>query len=1239
MSSTDVSLDPMPRPNRPPDPPGAQPGAGPPPTLHEGRPAGLRSLQGIRWLLLVGGLVVAVSVIRLVAAEWQQLSAVSQFGVLVLGALGIFAVADVVRHRLHLPLAGSALHALFVALVPLLAWGAAHQRLVMGWGGALVVALGIGALVGACRRLLRKELGYGELPYTIVLGGLLGVMPFLGMFSDLLGVHEFLYILIAAVAGGAMRWGSCHINRFLFHRDRRDGVERPVHLLPFALLLTVYGAAMASMSAAAGWLAVPLAFAAWALIDSGEEYYRALIQATGEPITRWPPRSVLLLILGFACLAVSLGLAPGVGWIRGWAVVSTLATLRLLMWGLRYRSAVAYGSGLLSGVMAYHAIPALIPGLAKDIYRLLLDSLGLAQGSVGVLGLADVGLLALLIASAVGWRRQLSQRMMQVHLALIALHATLVLAAAWSEPQALRWVALLMCPLMAWAATALRRHEFLPWVYGALASAALAWGWQTWSPTLWTERGTFFLLLANLLYLAAARVLLHRLDRRRAAAAGIAERTMRGRLLVLPVLVTTLGGTFFAATFALHTFSALLLLSAACFALSAVHLRLPPLGMLTAVTASMGILGWVSYLWPEGWILAIAAQTLLLGAWAVERIKSKATTSAGAPASPQADVATALWRWTMAAGVWFNSGVGVVLLIVAFIDQTMTLEATVLLWLGSYLFDRVGRRGAFSRPAGGYPAIDPSARQWLGAALLLLVLYPLAQAMAWGSVSWIGTLSILGVTLAVLSLAVHWRLGDALARLYGCDVDRLRGVVEGRLLRLRHPWQLLAAASCLIWSGSATLALSVLLAAEVLWRCSGRSYSPPPTGERDPSLLLTLLPMLQLAALTVGGGASTYLAATLLDFSGFGPLVLIAALWLWCLGMNRLSARAVAVPTMAMWVAETAAALCVLIGLVAMDAVDGAIQLRHIAFAASALAFALWNLRRAWTGGQSVVAWTGHAWLVLAVSHGCAVGGWIFEAPINALWLLAVAVALESFAGWVRRATGLDQGCQRALIHGSQGAATFWALVASAVSLSAGFGIGKPWLSIAPAVLASVFFALRARRGEWVMPSAALASGLFTVAFSLAVHRLPFLGPEMYFMGPGIALIALSWLLEPRISSVARGRLLTWGVVAVYGTPMMGLMAELGWMWQISMLLTAIAFGALSFRLRSRSVLTVSTAALIVDLLFFVIKLRRTEPTLLWVGGIAFGLALMGGAAYLEHRREEVEQRLRIWGRELKSWS
>ncbi len=83
----------------------------------------------------------------------------------------------------------------------------------------------------------------------------------------------------------------------------------------------------------------------------------------------------------------------------------------------------------------------------------------------------------------------------------------------------------------------------------------------------------------------------------------------------------------------------------------------------------------------------------------------------------------------------------------------------------------------------------------------------------------------------------------------------------------------------------------------------------------------------------------------------------------------------------------------------------------------------------------------------------------------------------------------------------------------------------------------------------------------------------------------------------------------------------------------------AVAIGSACIALRSRSLLVVSTAAMLTDLGFFVFKIGTTEPLLLWVFGLAFGLGLMAWAAYLEYQREGLLQQIRVFGRELKSWS
>jgi hypothetical protein len=99
------------------------------------------------------------------------------------------------------------------------------------------------------------------------------------------------------------------------------------------------------------------------------------------------------------------------------------------------------------------------------------------------------------------------------------------------------------------------------------------------------------------------------------------------------------------------------------------------------------------------------------------------------------------------------------------------------------------------------------------------------------------------------------------------------------------------------------------------------------------------------------------------------------------------------------------------------------------------------------------------------------------------------------------------------------------------------------------------------------------------------------------------------------------------------------LSAEISWSWLAALGVLAVAFGAASFQIRSRSLLTVSTAALLTDLGFFVFRIGTTAPTLLWILGAGFGLALMAAAAWLEYQREGVLQQVRVFGRELKAWS
>ena len=250
---------------------------------------GLRSISGIRWLLLAGSTVTGVSIFRLVQARWDAIPVPLQFLMLVAGALAIFALGNVTRRRLRLPAAGSALLFLFTGLVPVMAWGAVYLKLLDTPGGWLAFGAGMAALLGAAVSVLRTVLRYPGTLYPAALGILLAaqaVLPWLG--SRWPWSPASLYGLAAVILGAVLHLGSRHINRFFFHRDRLDSVDRPVHLVPFLLLGVLYAGALSLLDLRSAFLALPLAVLGWILAGTGEEYYQALTASLGEAPVSWP---------------------------------------------------------------------------------------------------------------------------------------------------------------------------------------------------------------------------------------------------------------------------------------------------------------------------------------------------------------------------------------------------------------------------------------------------------------------------------------------------------------------------------------------------------------------------------------------------------------------------------------------------------------------------------------------------------------------------------------------------------------------------------------------------------------------------------------------------------------------------------------------------------------------------------------------------------------------------------------
>ncbi len=983
---------------------------------------GLRSISGIRWLLLAGSTVTGASVYRLVQARWAAFPVPVQFLILVAGALAVFALGNVTRRRLRLPAAGSALLFLFTGLIPVLTWGAVYLRLLDTPAGWIAFSAGGAALLGAAVSVMRSVLRYPGKLYPAALGTLLAaqaVLPWLG--SRWPWSPESLYGIAAVVLGAVLHLGSRHVNRFFFHRDRRDGVDRPVHLVPFLLLGVLYGGTLALLDPRSAFLALPLAVLGLVLAGTGEEYYKALTASLGEAPARWPLRSVALLALGFSFVVAAQPLALLDGTLRCLFLTALCASILFLRWSLRYGNGVIHVLGVAAAFAAYHCARALW------------------GGAPGFTTWNDLGFLAFLI-------------------------------------------------------------------------------------------GLGFLLA-----------------RRRASEA---LRATHGVLTALVILRTTAAVMLQAG---LHT-PAAALIAQAVFALA-----------------------WLA-----------ARHAVAAGSAIDSTIDPALGPSAQGLAVVHAGFATLLFTQAAVAG-------------------TVTVQPLILLLLGlALLWDGLAKEGG-----GG-----------LDLGLGLAVAWAPAQLFFWSRMpSWSAAL-VAGLVLAGLELAVL----IPLLRRFGPREGGPRALLTLSLRHVAHIWIALAAAACLLLAGFDVLLLAALMTGVLfLVRTGIEGWA----GRIAFPARLTLLPLLQIAVLAAAGGhPHRDLPVAILSH----PL----ALFPWAAGLGLLWRGLIDVlgrrHTLSPWaIVLSGATIVAYVGAFLAGArFSFAENLALIATAAGwVAAFVFDGVRDGEPeDGSAAQVWAG---MILLQAF---TAGWLHWGSGLAPWVLLGAgtaeYALGALLSRTERGAAFAPSCRRLGL--------LLPMVAGILSLPRIPAAGTVWAPAFVTFLVSLFYTVAAaREPKRVFPS--LASAAFLGLALLKVTAASALGMELYFLSPGFALLALAWLLRTELGPAWSRHLAAAGASCVYATPIVALSGEISWGWLTALLLCAVAFGAASFTLRSRSLLTVSTAALMTDLGFFVFHIGTTAPTVLWVLGLVFGLTLMAVAAWMEHQREGVLQQIRLFGRELRAWS
>ena len=89
----------------------------------------------------------------------------------------------------------------------------------------------------------------------------------------------------------------------------------------------------------------------------------------------------------------------------------------------------------------------------------------------------------------------------------------------------------------------------------------------------------------------------------------------------------------------------------------------------------------------------------------------------------------------------------------------------------------------------------------------------------------------------------------------------------------------------------------------------------------------------------------------------------------------------------------------------------------------------------------------------------------------------------------------------------------------------------------------------------------------------------------------------------------------------------------------LNLLALSVLVILLSIGLRLRALIHTGTAFLLADLVMMVVRSTHDYPSLLWISGLALGVAVIVLAAVCERHREQLLSRIRLLSAELATWN
>lgn len=164
-----------------------------------------------------------------------------------------------------------------------------------------------------------------------------------------------------------------------------------------------------------------------------------------------------------------------------------------------------------------------------------------------------------------------------------------------------------------------------------------------------------------------------------------------------------------------------------------------------------------------------------------------------------------------------------------------------------------------------------------------------------------------------------------------------------------------------------------------------------------------------------------------------------------------------------------------------------------------------------------------------------------------------------------------------------------------------------------------------------------LAGAVVNLAFILLWRSLQFSDPQFYLVPIGLSVLGLIEILKKELPSSSHDPLRYIGALIILVSPVFDILSG-SWAHLLSLLVLSTLVVLLSIGLRLRALMYTGTAFILADLAGMIFRATEDRMSLLWIGGLGLGVAVIALAAICENHRDRVLARIRSLSAALATW-